>query len=458
MSPAAARSRRACPRVPGGVPRALAAAAFVLLVAPASAAALRGDGPRPTALDAHSYRGQPPVAYVSRGRVFILDGTGRSPRPVQQGSHACCVAWAPDGAHLAFQRGAELWMSSVDGEHTRRIASSVRRWAWSPDGEAIAVMRGTRGPGPVTGIDFYAIDLPRFRLTLLRQDEVLDFAWAGLGRRLAVSARPARSKRSAGPEGARLLMLEVPGPYGDCASLCPEPAQPVAIDTPSGSNPDIYFAGWAPDVASLAIWTGPTGPGPPVGGLDLSLIAPGGGPTTPLARTVVKRSWVQWLRTGDRLLAVEDRALGTGVVPVLTLCVISSGCRVVGSAAGSVTDPVWSDSDRMAYVTSATAPGAETSEHPPESDTHSLLWVADRDGQAATVLAGGGATSPRWLPDGRHLLFARHNSLWMLNAQDGSAVPVAGPLGGASASRAGGTPSPRDGTGRTSDQLFAVAP
>lgn len=427
-------------------------AALVVLVAPAAAAGLPGVRPRPTPLDPHAYRGQPPVAYVSGGHVFILDGTGRPPRPVQQGRATCCVAWAPDGAHLAFQRGPELWMSSADGEHTRRIASSVRRWAWSPDGEAIAVLPRGRQHRPAAGIDFYAIDLPRFRLTLLRHDNVLDFAWAGLGRRLAVSVRPITTSPPAAPARSTLLMLEVPGPYGDCATLCPEPAQPVAIDNPSPANSDIYFAGWSPDVATLAIWTGPTGPAPPRTGLDLSLIAPGGGPTTLLARTVVRRSWVQWHRTGDRLLAVEAPAVGNGFAPVLTLCVISTGCRVVDRTAGSVTDPAWSDSGRMAYVTNATAPGT----HPAGDD--SRLWTADSDGQAATVLADGGATTPRWLPDGHHLLFARHNTLWMLNAPSGAAVAIAGPLSGRSATYAGTRDFPGDGRDRAADPLFTVAP
>jgi dipeptidyl aminopeptidase/acylaminoacyl peptidase len=402
------------------------------------------------ALHPHAYRGQPPVAYVSRGQVFVLDGTGRPPRPVDDGRASCCVAWAPDGAHLGFQRGAELWMSDTDGQHTRRVASNVRRWSWSPDGEAIAVLPRARGRRPASGLDFYAIDLPRFRLTLLRHDDVVDFAWAGRGRRVAVSTRSA-SDGSPSSGATTLLMLEVPGPYGDCATLCPEPAQPVAIDNPSTANPDIYFAGWAPDIASLAIWTAPPGPRPVTTGLDLALVAPSGGPITPLARTVVKRSWVQWQRTGDRLLAVEDRAGGSGSGPALTLCVLASGCQVVDRAAASVTDPAWSDSDRMAYVTNAAGPGSA-----PTRGDNSRLWVADRDGRAATVVAGGGATSPRWLPDGRHLLFTRRATLWLLDAATGAAVPIAGPLGSRSIGPGGAAPV--DGTGRGTDRLFAVAP
>lgn len=392
--------------------------------------------------------------------MFVLDGKGSPPHAIQQGSGSCCVAWAPDGAHLAFQRGADLWMSSADGDQTRRIASNVRRWAWSPDGEAIAVIPKARRNRNITGIDFYAIDLPRVRLTLLRHDDVLDFAWAGLGRRIAVSARPTTGARQSGLAPMMLFMLEVPGPYGDCAALCPEPAQPVVIDNPSDANLSVYFAGWSPDVASLAIWTSPAGPNPPVGGLDLSLISPGGGPTTHLVRTVVKRSWIQWRSSSDQLLAVEDRALGTGFVPVLTLCGTSSGCRVVNASTGAVIDPAWSDTGRMAYVTNATTGVAETPGVPTRPDQESRVWVAGSEGQAATVVASGGATNPRWLPDGRHLLFVRRNALWMLDPDKGSSVAIASPLGvSPSALDARGEPPNRYSPDlQDGDQLFAVAP
>jgi dipeptidyl aminopeptidase/acylaminoacyl peptidase len=392
--------------------------------------------------------------------VYVLDGKGSPPRAIQQGRGSCCVAWAPDGAHLAFQRGAELWMSSADGEQTRRVASNVRRWAWSPDGEAIAVLPKASRNRTATGIDFYAIDLPRVRLTLLRHDDVLDFAWAGLGRRIAVSARPAADDPQPGPARAMLFMLEVPGPYGDCTALCPEPAQPVTIANPSDANLSVYFAGWSPEVTTLEVCTAPAGQDPPIGGLDLSLISPGGGPATRLVRAVVKRSWIQWQRSSDRLLAVEDQALGNSSVPVLTLCVTASGCRAVDASAGPVVDPAWSDTGRMAYVTNPTTRVTETPGVPTRPDQESRVWVAGSDGQGATVVASGGATNPRWLPDGRHLLFVRRNTLWMLDPDNGSSVAIASPLSVSPSDLHAGreesngySPDLQDG-----DQLVAVAP
>ena len=441
-------------RVPARVFRGLALAAVVVLASAASVGTTTGGDTTRSRLDPHAYRDQPPLAYVSRGHVVLLDGTGHPPRVIPQSSGACCVTWAPDGAHLAFKRGADLWISTADGAHTRRIAPSVRQWAWSPDGEAIAAIPNGRSARDGTGVDFYAIDLPRVRLTLLRHYDVLDLAWPGVGRQIAVSARP--STPQAGGTQADLFMLEVPGPYGDCATLCPEPAQSVVIDQRSAANANVYLAGWSPDFARLAIWTGTAGPGPPIGTLDLSLIPPGGGPTAYLARSVVKRSWVQWSSSSDRLLVVEDNAPGSG--SVLALCSTSNGCRVVAGATGSVVDPAWSDGGRMAYVTSATTAPTDTSRAALGPDRQSRVWVADSDGQAPTVVASGGATSPRWLPDGQHLLFVRAQTLWLLNTDDGSSVAIAGSIEASPSTPGGAKPNGRLSDLQDGDQPFAVAP
>src|SRR6266700_8784 len=145
----------------------------------------------PPAPQPEAYRDQPPLAYVSDGQVFVLDGDGHAPLRVRGATDACCVAWAPDGAYLAFQRHGDLWVAERDGTETRRVARAVRRWAWAPDGQALAVIpKPSPGGGAGTGIVFYGAEDPAVRDTQLRGYRVLDLAWAGLGRRIAVSAVP----------------------------------------------------------------------------------------------------------------------------------------------------------------------------------------------------------------------------------------------------------------------------
>src|SRR2546421_11979225 len=84
----------------GGVGLALVMA----LATPEAAAAGTGPAPR-----AEAYRDQPPLAYVSEGRVLVLDGKGSPPVRVPGVADACCVAFSPDSAYLAFERrGAPL--------------------------------------------------------------------------------------------------------------------------------------------------------------------------------------------------------------------------------------------------------------------------------------------------------------------------------------------------------------
>src|SRR3989442_6375869 len=82
-------------RALGGVALALVMA----LAAPEAAAAGTGPAPR-----ADAYRDQPPLAYVSEGRVLVLDGEGGPPVRVPGVADACCVAFSPDSNYLAFER------------------------------------------------------------------------------------------------------------------------------------------------------------------------------------------------------------------------------------------------------------------------------------------------------------------------------------------------------------------
>src|ERR671910_3108340 len=115
-------------------------ALVMALAAPAAAGAGTGPTPRPDA-----YRDQPPLAYVSKGRVFVLDGAGNPPIRVRGVADACCVAFSPDGYYIAFERRGDLWVAEHDGTELHRVARSVARWEWAPDGQALAVIRKPSG-------------------------------------------------------------------------------------------------------------------------------------------------------------------------------------------------------------------------------------------------------------------------------------------------------------------------
>jgi Tol biopolymer transport system component len=157
---------------------------------------------------------------------------------------------------------------------------------------------------------------------------------------------------------------------------------------------------------------------------------------------------VQWSRDGDRLLVVEGTAREASAPRALLLCAGTSTCRPVAGGDETVADPAWSRSEAMAYV---------------RTDRRQL-WVANPDGSGAhrLVAAGEGVAAPRWLPDGRHLVFARDRHVWLLDAAetgDGAvAVPVAGPLGRVGAAPAAPAHEPGDLSPDLAEHLFSVAP
>lgn len=418
--------------------RIAAAGVALVLTLSASGVAVAGSdsSPQPDA-----YRDQPPLAYVSQGRVFLLDGKGNPPLRVRGVTKACCVAFSPDAYYVAFQQRDDLWVAEHDGTELHRVARSVARWEWAPDGQALAVIRKPAGDGSgVGGIDFIGADDSSIRETLLPDHRVLDLAWAGLGRRVAVSAVLAADATGGGGR-AQLFMLEVPGPYGeDCPALCPEAPLPIPFDYPEAVSGPV-FAGWSPNVDAIALWSAPTN------GATLGVVSPRGGGITPIAGTLVRRSWVQWSRNGDRLLVVEGDAREADAPRVLLLCTNTTTCRPIAGGDESIADPAWSRSGTMAYV---------------RTDRREL-WIANLDGGDAhrVTAAGEGVAAPRWLPDSHHLVFVRDGYVWLLDASgegDGGAVPVAGPLGRGRTSPAAPAHEPADLSPDLSEQLYSVAP
>jgi dipeptidyl aminopeptidase/acylaminoacyl peptidase len=414
--------------------RAAVGVALVLALAvPLPAAAGTGPTPEPAA-----YRDQPPLAYVSAGQVFVLDGKGSPPVRVRGVTNACCVAFSPDGYYVAFERHGDLWVVEHDGTELHRVARSVARWEWAPDGQALAVIRKTAGDRRGGGIDFVGAEDSNIRETMLPDHRVLDLAWAGFGRRVAVSAVPAAGAAATGAR-SQVFMLEVPGPYGEnCPALCPEAPLPIPVDHPDAASGPL-FAGWSPNVDAIAVWTAPDN------GARLGLVSPRGGGITPIAGTLVRRSWVQWSGGGDRLLVVEGQARETGAPRSLLLCTGSSACRPIAGGDESIADPAWSRAGEMAFV---------------RSDRREL-WVANRDGADARRVggAGDGVAAPRWLPDARHLVFVRDGRIWLLDTTgSGDAVPIAGPVGRGRRAPERPVHEPADLSPDLVEQLYSVAP
>src|SRR5206468_3534552 len=104
------------------------------------------------------------------------------------------------------------------------------------------------------------------------------------------------------------------------------------------------LAGWSPNVESIALWTAPTN------GATLGVVSPRGGRITPIAGTLVRRSWVQWSRNGDRLLVVQGTAREVSAPRALLLCTDTTASRPIARADEAVADPARSRSGTIAQL------------------------------------------------------------------------------------------------------------
>jgi dipeptidyl aminopeptidase/acylaminoacyl peptidase len=141
---------------------------------------------------------------------------------------------------------------------------------------------------------------------------------------------------------------------------------------------------------------------------------------------------------------VEGGDREPGAARALLLCAGAAGCRSVTASDEPVADPAWSRGGAMAYV---------------RTDRREL-WVANRDGAEARRItaAGNGVHSPRWLPDGRHLVFVRDGLVWLLDPSSGDSVPVAGALGAGGASAAPAQEPTDHSRDSRWELLYSVAP
>ena len=91
-----------------------------------------------------------PQGYRSGDLWMISPGGGIPHRLITDGVNP---GWSWDGAHLVFERGADLWMANADGTGQRRIENlppitvmlTQRRPALSPDGTLIAFFQNESG-------------------------------------------------------------------------------------------------------------------------------------------------------------------------------------------------------------------------------------------------------------------------------------------------------------------------
>jgi Tol biopolymer transport system component len=122
------------------------------------------------------------IAYISRGRVFVVRRDGIGQRALGRGAS---VVWASDSAHLAFDGGGRgpIRIANADGTGRRAVSAGAydRTPSWSPDGRRLLFSRTATIGGPAT---VYAVDIGSGGVQALGIDGA-DASWSPDGVRVA---------------------------------------------------------------------------------------------------------------------------------------------------------------------------------------------------------------------------------------------------------------------------------
>ena len=414
-------------RIAASIPAAL----VLIVIGVSTSQSAPAAGARQRTGASSSLAGLGKLAYVSQGRLYILDGATGQAHQITRDGFAWAPTWSPDGHWLAYgltteKNGgtAKLWIVRADGTGTHSInglPGSPGTFRWSPVADVLANVPEARGiarsrlwlvfpqgPARVLAPQIFARAVGDFQT----------FAWSPDGKEIAVAGVPAGSGRAA---RGRVYTVDVATGVVTLRYALPRQA---------GISP-ILLAGWWPDGNGLLYWVDPMASasimadGLTLYSLDLSTDRP-----RRLADTLVYNEWVVPAPRGNRILLVAGGSRPSYYGKHLMLCPEDGTCRPVVRRRGVVSlDPAWApDGQSIAYVDAKAHPGAfgfaSVSQLWNWIASHTL-WISRPDGTGAHPLpsAGKGVQAPQWSRDGRSILFARNNALWY-ESQVGVTAPV----------------------------------
>lgn len=161
----------------------------------APAKALTSSGPSPV-VDAKAFHGHGDLAFVSRDRLYVLDGTTGKLTAVTSGAEvASAPAFSPDGKWPAYSVGQSgAGVVRADGTSARAVTASGGRPRWMPNG------------GLLVGTTLYRIS-PSGRVTPVGAVPSGLVAWAMDGSGYAFVTRDVTSGPGGSFQGSERLQL-----------------------------------------------------------------------------------------------------------------------------------------------------------------------------------------------------------------------------------------------------------
>jgi WD40-like Beta Propeller Repeat len=416
------------------MPRWTATAVAVAAVVAAGCGSVPPSPPRPVppqsgpvpSVDAAALAGHGELAFVSRGRLWVLDGaTGMLRRVATHGLRPLDPVFSRDGRWLAFAgrsasspvQASTVWLARGDGSGAHQVVASGTLIGWSPAADVLAVAAGNvirliQPPGSVR--------------TLARAAGLWSAVWSPDGRDLAVATRH-------WPSATTLASYPVAG--GKPAVWLRLNARSSVLN---GMNEVIIDpAGWWPRWG-IGFWVFGDGMVHNNDQAPLDVIsAPGARPRL-LGYTLSDGTAPQAAAAPNGSLAIVNNpsrhALGRIIWQdkAVETCDPADGrCGAVPAPPSAVTlDPAWSpDGSTLAMVRAPYRASAGFPQHLTEAwyGAH-RLWLYGPVGRSVRELDASGASVPAWSADGRSLLYVAGDAIWLLPRLEGPPVRIAGPL------------------------------
>ena len=380
---------------------------------------------------ANAFTGHGRLAFVSGGRLYVLDGTARGTAAVL---HAVVIgkvpagqvpgspAWSADGKWLAFLvgkpgadgavSGGTLWIAGAQGQGARTVLRTSGPFEWSPKADVVAALSGAALMAVRPGQAAHAIwEEPGLTGRV---------AWAPNGIWIAVSVinRDAR-KRFAGSS------IDIIAP-----------ASGVALNNFAHSGTAaLLIDGWWDDGNGLLAWSTPAGSAlRAAGGLPLVAYGLSGPYDVTLATTLPYPSFVvPGPGSGVSMVTGGDRYLWHGKTIASVTTAGTRGPGMDAEPAPVNLNPAWAPgtpAPAIAFVHASPKP-------PPGTGQAALkAWYATRQlwyefaagGNPFPVRgAGTGIAAPQWSAAGQYILYVRDNALWLIRMLTPNETPALGP-------------------------------
>jgi TolB protein len=391
-----------------------------------------------SAVGARAFAGHGRLAFVSGGRIFVLDGSAAAEpatlHAIATGKVAGTAgspAWSPDGRWLAFLVGhpsadgavtsGALWLAGPDGQGARQVLPMVAGFAWSPATDELAATSGL-------GSKVFAVRPGSSTYLMLDVNGQFNGApaWSPNGRELAVAIVSETARKRFAGSAIDLFV----------------PSEGMVVNNFARSRTnELIVDGWWSNNEGLLAWSDPNGSATAAAnGLPLVSYALDG-PTAILGRTLPYRSFAPPEGASVALVTGGDRYPWNA--KTVTGCSVSGTC---GPAMDATPAPVNLDpaagSDKgqpaLAFVHAAARAGVGLSE--PELmawyRTRELwVWEGAGGNPRPVARAGTGVAAPTWSANDDDILYVRDNALWLIPVftangfpSDAPAVPIVGKL------------------------------